>query len=115
MSPKWVKELFTLNKELTVGETDSVGTILNAYNNVVALLINTQSTEDYGGRFKFKGGRWFLFVFDENTKDKYHTLLIPCMASLGISYIGNGPPRRMIMKFITVLLVTFLYGRQLDV
>ncbi len=67
MSPKWVKELFTLTKELTVGETDSVGTILNHYNNVVALLINTQSTEDYGGRFKFKGGRWFLFVFDENT------------------------------------------------
>jgi len=67
MSPEWVKELFTLTKELIVGKTDSVGTILNAYNNVVALLINTQSTEDYGGRFKFKGNRWFLFVFDENT------------------------------------------------
>jgi len=76
MSPKWVKELFTLNKELTVGETDSVGTILNVYNNVVALLINTQTTEDYYGRFKFKGGRWFLFVFEQNTANKqwFYTL-----------------------------------------
>lgn len=76
MDPKWVKELFTLNKELTVGETDSVGTILNVYNNVVALLINTQYTEDYGGRFKFKGGKWFLFVFEQNTDNKqwFYTL-----------------------------------------
>lgn len=59
---RWLRVLFSPKVERYIGKSDSLGNPLVA-GQMIHLMINTQSVEDYHGRFKFKGNGWYVFSF----------------------------------------------------